>query len=124
MCSPLRDGPRPHQRSAHDATAMAYHVRGRRPLTLSESQELPGNLADHVAIKREYVSNPQAVEDREQQQRVFGRLTERLSLLDQQPRPFLRRFGFKRSISFYMDEGCYECDLKFDLFATQRRCLG
>ena len=40
-----------------------------------------------VAIERYIVRDPEAVEDREQQQRVFGRLSERFSLFDQQSAP-------------------------------------
>ena len=48
--------------------------------------------------------DPKAVEDREQQQRVFGRLAERLGLFDQQTCPLRRRLGFRRGIPFDVDE--------------------
>ena len=67
------------------------------------------------------VRDPEAVEDREQQQRVFGRLSERFSLFDQQTCPLHSRLGFRRGIPFDMHEWGYERDLKLDLFATQRR---
>ena len=44
------------------------------------------------------VRDPEAVENREQQQRVFGRLSERFGLLDQQTCPFRRRLGFRCGI--------------------------
>ena len=37
-----------------------------------------------IAIERHIARDPEAVEDREQQQRVFGRLSQGFSLLDQQ----------------------------------------
>ena len=73
-----------------------------------------------VAVERHEVRDPEAVEDREQQQRVFGRLSERFSLFDQQTCPLRSRLGFRRSIPFDMDEWGYERDLKLDLLATQR----
>ena len=68
-----------------------------------------------VAIERDIVRDPEAVEDREQQQRVFGRLSERFGLFDQQTCPLDSRLGFRRSIPFDMDEWRYERDLKLDL---------
>ena len=56
-------------------------------LLLGERQELRRKLAHHVAVERHEVRDPEAVEDREQQQRVFGRLSERFSLFDQQTCP-------------------------------------
>ena len=73
-----------------------------------------------VAVERHKVRDPEAVEDREQQQRVFGRLSERFSLFDQQTCPLRSRLGFRRSIPFDMHEWGYERDLKLDLLATQR----
>ena len=67
------------------------------------------------------VRDPEAVEDREQQQRVFGWLSERFSLFDQQTCPLRSRLGFRRSIPFDMIERGYERDLKLDLLATQCR---
>ena len=92
----------------------------RRPLLLGERQELRRKLAHHVAVERHEVRDPEAVEDREQQQRVFGRLSERFSLFDQQTCPLRSRLGFRRRISFDMDEWGYQRDLKLDLLATQR----
>ena len=47
-----------------------------RLLLLSERQELRCKLAHSIAIEGRKVRDPEAVEDREQQQRVFGRLSE------------------------------------------------
>jgi hypothetical protein len=38
--------------------------------------------AHQIAVERHIVCDPEAVERREQQQRVFGRFSERFSLLD------------------------------------------
>ena len=59
----------------------------------------------NVAIERHKVRDPEAVEDRKQQQRVFGRLSERFSLFDQQTCPLHCRLGFRCSISFDMASG-------------------
>ena len=118
MRSAFRDVSRTQQGHAHEA--MPDHERNGRPLLLGERQELRRKLAHHVAVERHKVRDPEAVEDREQQQRVFGRLSERFSLFDQQTCPLHGRFGFRRGIPFDMDEGVYERDLKLDLLATQR----
>ena len=62
---------------------MPNHERDCRSLLLRERQELRRKLAQGIAIERHMVRGPEAVEDREQQQRVFGRLSERFRLLDQ-----------------------------------------
>ena len=62
--------------------------------------------------------------DREQQQRVFRRLPERLGLFDQQTCPFCSRLSFRRGVPFDMHDWGYERDLKLDLLATQRRRRG
>ena len=59
------------------------------------------------------------MEDREQQQGVFGWLSERFSFLDQQTCSLYRSLGFRRGIAFDMDEWSYERDLKLDLLSTQ-----
>ena len=99
---------------------MPDHERDCRPLLLGERQELRRKLARRVAVERDNVRDPEAVEDREQQQRVFGRLSERFGLFDQQTCPFRSRLSFRRSIPFDMHEWGYERDLKLDLLATQR----
>ena len=68
-----------------------------------------------IAVECHKVRDPEAVEDREQQQRVFGRLSERFSLFDQQTCPLHSRLGFRRGIPFDMEEWGYERDLKLDL---------
>ena len=116
--SAFRDVPRKQQGKTHKA--MPDHERNRRSLLLGERQELRRKLAHHVAVERDKVRDPEAVEDREQQQRIFGRLSERFSLFDQQTCPLRSRLGFRRGIAFDMHEWGYERDLKLDLLATQR----
>ena len=72
-------------------------------LLLRERQELRRKLAHSVAIERRKFATQNAVEDREQKQRVFGRLSERFGLFDQQTCPLRSRLGFRRSIAFDMD---------------------
>ena len=99
---------------------MPEHQRKRRFLFLSKRQELGGEIARDIAIECHEVCGEDTVENREQQQRVFGRLAERVSLFEQQTRLLHGRFGFRRSISFDVDERGDECYLKIDLLATQR----
>ena len=68
-----------------------------------------------VAVESHKVRDPKAVEHREQQQRIFGRLSERFSLFDQQTCPLRSGLGFRRGKPFDMDEWGYERDLKLDL---------
>ena len=65
---------------------MPDHERNCRTLLLGERQELRRKLAHDIAVERDVVRDPEAVEDRKQQQRVFGRLSECFSLFDQQTR--------------------------------------
>jgi len=97
---------------------MPDHERTCRPLLLGERQELRRKGARHVAIECYCVRDPEAVEDGEQQQWIFGRLTERVSLFDQQTRPLCSRLSFRRCIPFDMHERVYQRDLNFDLLAT------
>ena len=101
--------------------AMPDHERDCRSLLLGERQKLRRKIATDIPIECHKARDPDAVEDREQQQRVFGRLSERFSLFDQQACPFHGRLGFRRGISFDMYEWVYECDLECDLFATVAR---
>ena len=97
---------------------MPYHERDCRPLLLRESEELRREIATDIAIERHKVRDPEAVEDLEQQQRVFGRLSQRLSLLDQQTCLLRSRFGFGGGEALDMVERGYERDLELDLLAT------
>ena len=113
----LRNFPGMHQGRAHQA--MPDHGRGSRSLLLCERKKLRRKIANHVAVERHIVGGKEAVQDREQHKRVFGRLSECFSLFDQQTCPLHSRLGFQRSIPFDMHERGYECDLKLDLLAAQ-----
>ena len=88
-------------------------------LLVCESQELGSKLTHHVAVERHKVRDPKAVKNREQQQWIFRRLSERFSLLDQQTCPLYSGPGFRRRVTTDMEEWGYECNLKLDFFATQ-----
>src|ERR1700730_10291775 len=89
-------------------------------LLLGERQELPCKLVHHVTVERVEVGDKHAVEDREQQKRIFQRLAECFSLFDQQPCPLRSRSGFGRSIPFDMEQWGYEGDLKLYPLSPQR----
>src|SRR4029077_16991867 len=105
----LRDVARAQKGSAHET--MAYHERDARLLFLSKRKELRRKLPHHVAVERHVVRDPEAVKDREQQQGVFGRLTQRFSSLDQQTSPLRSRLSFRRGIAFHMEKRGHERDL-------------
>jgi hypothetical protein len=86
---------------------MPNHEGDYRSLFLGERQELCREIAKDIPIERQVVRDAKAVEDREQQQRVFGRLAERLRLFDQQVCPLHGRLCFRRSKSFDMHERAY-----------------
>src|SRR5215469_10692131 len=98
---------------------MPHHEGPRRRLLVCEGQELGSKLTHHVAIERDKVGDPKAVENREQQQWIFRRLSERFSLFDQQTCPLHGRPRFRRRVASDMEEWGYECNLKLDFFATQ-----
>ena len=101
---------RQHQGIGHEA--MANHERHRCPLLLGERQELRGALTQNIAVEGDLVRDREAVEDREQQQWVFGRLAERFSIFDQQTCPLCSRLGFRRRVPFDMDQRGYERHVK------------
>ena len=84
---------------------MADHERHGRPLLIGECQELPCKLAQHIPVERHKVCHPETEEDREQQQRVFGRLSQRLSVFDQRRRSLHCGLGFRRGIALDLQEG-------------------
>src|SRR6478672_11484484 len=103
---------------------MRHHEWPRRPLLICESQELDSKLTHHVAVERYKVRDPKAVKNREQQQWIFRRLTKCFSLFDQKTCPLHSSPGFRRRVAPDMEEWGYECNLKFDFFATQSGCGG
>ena len=82
--------------STHEA--MPDHERNRRSSASRRVPRTARKLAHSIAVECHKVRDPNAVEDREQQQRVFGRLSERFGLFDQQTCLLYGRFGFRRSI--------------------------
>ena len=86
---------------------MPDHERDGRPFLLGERQELRRKLKRSIAVERHVVRDPEAVEDREQQQWIFGSLSERFSLFDQQTGAFHSRPGFRRGIPFDVEEWGY-----------------
>ncbi len=74
-----------------------------------------------MAVECNVVCEPEAIEDREQQQRVLGRFAKRFGLFDQHPCALHSRFGFRRRVTSDVHEGVYQRNLKFDLLTTQRR---
>jgi hypothetical protein len=92
-----------------------------RLLLLRERQELRRQIATGIAVECGVIRDPRAVECREQQQRIFERLSQRFSLRDQQPGLLRSRPGFGGGITFDMDERGYKRDPKLDLLATHCR---
>src|SRR5229473_2808229 len=98
---------------------MPNHERDCRPLLLRQCEKLRCEIANDIAIEDRKVRDPDGVEDREQQQRVFGRLSQDYSLFDHQTGLLRSRLGFGGGVAFDMDEWGDEGDLKLDLLATQ-----
>src|SRR5262245_61426389 len=94
------------------------------PLLLCERHKLRRKLARQVSVERHKACCPGAIEDREKQQWIFGRFSERFCSLDELTRPFNGRLGLRRRIAFYVHESVNECDLQLDLFATHDRRAG
>ncbi len=70
------------------------------PCFSASARNCAARLAHHVAVERHIARDPKAIEDREQQQRIFRRLSQRFSLFDQQTCALRSRLGFRRSIAF------------------------
>jgi hypothetical protein len=64
--------------------------------------------------------DPKAIEDREQQQRVFGWLSNGFSFFYKETCALRSRLSFRCSMPFDLHERGYERDLELDLFATKR----
>ena len=114
----FRDVSRMQQRNTHHT--MCCQERSRRSLFLGWGTELLRKLAYHVAVERDEARDPEGVEDREQQQRVFRWFFKPFGLFDQHMSALGSRLGFRSGVPFHMDEWGYERDLKPDLLATQR----
>src|SRR5262249_2573390 len=107
---------RVQQRHAH--YAMCNQQRSCSSLLLGQHQELRCKLTHDITFERNDIRGPEGVEDRKQQQRIFGSLSQRLRSLNEQARLLDGRLGFRRSIPFDVDEGGYKRDLKLDLLAA------
>ena len=118
MRATFRDVSYTRKGNAHDA--VCYQQRRACPLFLGERQELRRQGAHGVTVECHVGCDPETVENRKQQQRVFGRLSDRFSLFDQYTRPLHSRLGFRRGRAFGVNEWGYERNLKLDLFATKR----
>src|SRR6201981_735171 len=94
------------------------------PLLLRQPQDVCCEIAQSLAVEGHQIRYPEGVQNREQQQRVYGRLSERFGLLDQQTSLLCCRLGFRGGIAFDMDEWGDERDLKLDLLATPRGGAG
>jgi hypothetical protein len=81
VSSSFQDVSRTQQGSAQHA--MPYHKRDCRSLLLGQRQELRRKITQSVTVERHVVCSKETVQDREQQQRIFGRLAERFGLFDQ-----------------------------------------
>jgi hypothetical protein len=117
MRSPFRKVSHMQQRHAHDA--MPNHERNRLSLFRGERQKLRCKLARGTAIECHKVRYPEAVKDREQHQRVFGRLTQRFCSLDEQACQLDGRLGFRCGEAFGVHQSVCEGDLELDLLAAQ-----
>src|ERR1700730_6309363 len=98
--STFRDISRQQQGIGHEAKA--DHEWHRRLLRLRERKEMRRALTESVAIEGDLIRDREAVEHREQQQRIVGRLSQRFSLPDQQTCLLRSRFGFSGGIAFDM----------------------
>jgi len=76
---------------------MPEHERKRRPLLFGERHVLDRQGADHIAVEGDVIGDPKTMENREQQQRIVGRLFERLRPLEQQAGSYVRDVKTKAS---------------------------
>src|SRR5262249_8878995 len=98
--------------------SMPDHERRSCTLLIRQSQKLHGKLAHHVAVEGDKVRDPMAVKNREQQQWIFRRLSERFSLFEEETRPVHGGSGFWRRVAADMKKWGYEFHLKLNLQAT------
>ena len=78
-----------------------------------------GKVATYVGIECHECCDEETIENREHQQRVFGRFAASFRLVDQQTCVFRSRFRFRRCPSFDVNKWSYESDLELDLLAAQ-----
>src|SRR3954470_16934992 len=99
---------------------MPEHKRECCSLLISKREELRRVITNYIAIERYIICDPQTIEDGAQHQLIFGRLSYRFSLVDQQARLLQSHLGFDGGVPFDMDQRSYERDLKIDLVPAQR----
>ena len=99
---------------------MPDHKRTARLLFLGEGKELCRQRSHGVAIECHIVRSPQAVENREQKQRVFGRLTQRFRSFNVKTCLLDGCLGFACGIAFGLHQRVHAGELKLDLLATER----
>ena len=80
VCSGFRNISCGRQTSSHQA--MPNHARHWRPLLLGKLQKPRRKLTHHITVEGNEVGDPGAIEDREQEQWILGRLSERFSSFD------------------------------------------
>ena len=88
---------------------------------LASAKNWMASSCDYVAIEGDKVRNPKTIKDREQQQGIFGRFSERMRLFNQRARPLDRSSGFRRRVTADMQERRYQLHVKLDLLAPKRR---
>src|SRR3974390_2421878 len=98
---------------------MRDHEWDARPSLLRDSQELRRKLAHCATVEPCVGRDPEAVEDREQQQWVVRRLSQRFSMFDQKTSPLRSRLRFRRGMSLDLHERRYERDLQLYLLTAQ-----
>src|SRR5262249_39704162 len=98
---------------------MRNHERYCRSLLVGERQKLRREASQIVAVEAHKVPDPEPIEDREQQQRVFGRLSERFGLFDMRACPIKGSFSIGRRIAFGMHQTVRKRDLELDLLTAQ-----
>src|SRR5262249_39135534 len=96
-----------------------HHERNPRALLLGECQEPRREVAANITIKCLNVRDPETVEDREEQQRLFGRLSEGPRSLDEQACLIERSLSLRGRIAFGVHQSVHERDLKLYLLAAQ-----
>jgi hypothetical protein len=89
-------------------------------LLLCERKELASKILYCATFAACVIREPQGIEHREQQQRIFGGLSTCFCSFDQKTCPLNSLFGFRRGIPFDVNKRRYERDLQLDLFAAQR----
>jgi hypothetical protein len=88
-------------------------------MLLGNRQEIRSKVTKGIAIQCHKIWNPDAVQRREEQQWVFGCITERFGSFDQHACSFSSRPGIRRGVPFDVREGCDERNLKFDFLAAK-----